>query len=163
MIFRCTTKLAKKIGAYQNSSNIEAENSFLDWHVNLFTCQRIQYIIVTNTTSLLSVFMYGRGITDETDFIRGFVNIAKNYLPEIGCEFQLLKFIAPKTSVVTFTKTNSRSVLGSMNDFVNIAKWLITEKECSPYDLSFEINRTPMSYLKMDSPYNVLKKMTPRE
>jgi len=65
MIFRLTLKLAKKIGIapLPAISYDENRDPLMDWNADLFTVQRTQYIILTNTASLYSMVMHGRGIT----------------------------------------------------------------------------------------------------
>ena len=42
---------------------------FADWSAHLFTAERTQYILISNTASLYSMVMFGRGITDDCRFI----------------------------------------------------------------------------------------------
>lgn len=72
MILRLTLKLAKKIGIVPLPAipYDENRNPILDWNANLFTVQRAQYIILTNTASLYSLIMYGKGILYERKFIQ---------------------------------------------------------------------------------------------
>ncbi|NOZ21562.1 MAG: hypothetical protein GXP25_10795 [Planctomycetes bacterium] len=39
-------------------------NPFADWPAHLFAADRVQYILATNTPSLYSMAIHGRGITD---------------------------------------------------------------------------------------------------
>jgi len=63
MIFRLTQKLAKKIHEFPVKSVLPAENPYLDWTADLFYVNRAQYVIATNTQSLYSVIMHGKGVT----------------------------------------------------------------------------------------------------
>ena len=69
MIFRLSQKLATKL----KEGNLPAvpldENPYADWSAHLFTVARTQYIIVANTRALYSVVIYGKGITDYSEFI----------------------------------------------------------------------------------------------
>ena len=69
MIFRITDKLARKIKESPQESLPLAESPYLDWTANLFYVNKAQYIIVTNTQSLYSIIMHGKGITDDSKFI----------------------------------------------------------------------------------------------
>jgi hypothetical protein len=59
MIFRLTQKLATKLKEGRLPSLPPDESPYADWSAHLFTADRTQYIIVTNTKSLYSVVMYG--------------------------------------------------------------------------------------------------------
>lgn len=64
MILRLSTKLNTKIKAGTLKSMPLDENPYADWSCHLFTADRAQYILMTNTQSLYSSVMFGRGITD---------------------------------------------------------------------------------------------------
>ena len=40
-------------------------------------------------------------------------------------------------------KTENRSVLGSMNDMVNMSKFHLDDPDVSPYEMTGKLNRTP--------------------
>jgi hypothetical protein len=69
MIFRLSQKLNDKIGAGRLPAQPLDENPFADWSTTLFTADRTQYILVSNTKSLYSTVLYGRGITNDSHFI----------------------------------------------------------------------------------------------
>ena len=46
------------------------KDSLLDWNAHLFTVQRTQYVLATNTESLYSLAIPGRGITTDRQFIQ---------------------------------------------------------------------------------------------
>jgi hypothetical protein len=69
MILRLSRKLNTKIKAGKLSEMLLDENPYADWSCHLFTADRTQYIIMSNTPSLYSCVMYGKGITDDSRFI----------------------------------------------------------------------------------------------
>lgn len=64
MTFRLTHKLATKIKAGKPSPLPPAEDPLTDWSGHLFVAGRVHYILLSNTTSLYSAVIYGRGIMD---------------------------------------------------------------------------------------------------
>lgn len=68
MILRITAQLGKKLGFTPSQVLPMDTNPFTDWAAHLFRADRTQYILLTNTATLYSVVMYGRGITDYSDF-----------------------------------------------------------------------------------------------
>jgi len=70
MIFRLTQKLARKIKLPPLPVQPLGQNPFIDWTAHLFTAERAQYIIVTNTAALYSLIMHGRGITNRNRFFQ---------------------------------------------------------------------------------------------
>ena len=156
MIFRLTQKLARKIAVSPPQRLPLDENPFADWSANLFTAQRTQYILLTNTASLYSMLMYGRGITDDNEFIQLALACIREFMLDDGKEFLLRRHVAPQSGIVAFSKTGDRGVLGSMNDLVSQAKLLLITEELSPFDASRLLNEAPMSYLGYSSPREAL-------
>ena len=69
MIFRLSQKLNTKIKAGALRALPLDDNPFADWSAHLFVADRTQYILVSNTKSLYSTVMFGKGITDDGHFI----------------------------------------------------------------------------------------------
>lgn len=152
MIFRLTEKLAKKIKLPPLKAFPISQNPFIDWTAHLFTAERAQYIIVTNTASLYSLIMHGRGITNDNELIQGTLEFMQEYMVDDGCEFLYLRLIDPHSGIVSFAKATNRHVIGSMNELILEARFYMTERRLSPYETSQHINETPMSYLDYNSP-----------
>ena len=160
MIIRMTNKLANKVKEDITNVSEESQNPFIDWCGNLFTVERTQYIIVTNTRSLLSIVFYGRGVTDENQFLKVCLMTLREFLEDLSCSRVYENSIAPYCGRITFSKPDNRSLLGSMNELVNCSKCILETHEISPYDLSFRINETPMGALKYQNPVEAFKSMT---
>ena len=148
MIFRLSQKLAKKVKAGTLASPPPDENPYADWSANLFTADRTQYIILTNTQSLFSVVMYGKGVTGDCQFIDRALENIREFMDDDGQSFVYQRFIAPATGSVRFSKALNRSVTGSMNDMIVHAKHWLTGGELSPFEVGFKLNEIPMSALK---------------
>ena len=65
MILRLSQKLNTKIKAGTLKAMPLDDNPYADWSCHLFTADRTQYIIMSNTKSLYSCVMYGKGITED--------------------------------------------------------------------------------------------------
>lgn len=163
MIVRLTAKMAKKIKALPSELLPAAANPFADWSAHLFTADRTQYVIVANTASLYSMVMYGRGITNDNAFLQRMTSYMSEFLEDDGYRFIYERLIISETGHISFSKTLNRSVTGSMNDLVRNAQFLLTENEISPYDLSFKLNKMPISYLKYDNPREAFGKLKAKE
>jgi len=147
MIFRLSQKLAKKLKQGILASLPLDENPYADWSAHLFTADRTQYIIVTNTKSLYSVVMYGRGITNDSQFIDRALSSTRDFMEDDGQEFVCRRFIAPASGTIRFGKALNRSVIGSMNDMIYHAQIWLTEGDLSPHNTSFKLNDISMSAL----------------
>ena len=94
-------------------------NSFADWSAHLFTADRTQYVLVTNTISLYSIVMFGRGLRNIRLFREGVTDYMSDVIQSAGHESIFEKFIVPSMDIVRFSKALNQSVTGSMNDFIS--------------------------------------------
>lgn len=147
MIFRFSAKLGKKLKFPPTDSLPAHKNPYADWSAHLFVADRTQYILVTNTASLYSVLMFGRGNTDEGSFFTLAFQQIGEAMKDDGYEFLRERFFVPETASVSVSKALNRSVIGSMNDMVANAEFLLTEHELSPHEVALQLNKMPMSML----------------
>ena len=124
MILRLSQKLNTKIKAGKLDEKPLDENPYADWSCHLFTADRTQYIIMSNTKSLYSCVMYGKGITDDSRFIERALSTIREFMEDDGQAFAYQRFIAPASGTVSFAKALNRSVTGSMNDLIKHAQIL---------------------------------------
>jgi two-component SAPR family response regulator len=95
--------------------------------------------MVTNSTSLFSVFMHGAGVADYAEFISRLSATLKEVLHGIGADLIFSKVIMPGMREVQFAKAQDRRVIGSMNDNISFAKFVLSNNVASPYDLSLRM------------------------
>ena len=79
---------------------------------------------------------------------------------EIGTSEQLFKALIPDNPVYKIMKTNSRQVLGSMNDFKSQIKYMVANGGLSrqAHDrVHHSINTIPMGALKYNHPRRAMK------
>ncbi len=163
MIVRVSAKLGKKIHVSPAKSLPANPNPFADWSARLFTADRVQYILITNTPSLYSMVMYGRGVTDDSQFLSRITSCMREFMRDDGHAFLFERLIAPSTARVAFSKPLNRSVIGSINELVFQAKFILIEREMSPHNTSLQLNDVPMSSLKYANPREAFLKLKPSE
>jgi hypothetical protein len=159
MIIRVSAKLGKKIHVSPKQSLPLNQNPYADWSADLFTADRTQYILLTNTASLYSMVMYGRGITTDSRFLRSAIRVIGEVLRDDGHQFIFERLVAPNTGQITFSKALNRSVTGSMSDLGYQAKGHLIEGQMSPFDCSFRLHEIPMGQLKYDKPREAFLKL----
>jgi len=162
MIFRLTLKLSKKIGITPLQSLTRNVHTLFDWSAHLFTAQRVQYIILTNTASLYSMVMYGRGITNDKQFIQGALTCMREFMTIDGNKNIFHKYIEHQAKEISFSRIVDRRVMGSMNDLIFQAKVHLNMGK-SPFDVSFLLNEAPMSYLKYGRPKDAFRELNSEE
>jgi hypothetical protein len=148
MIIRLTGKLAKKIKENELMSVPMARNPFADWTARLFTVDRAQYILITNTATLYSVVMFGKSITNDNAFIHAMLDALRNLMEEDGLGEIYQQQVAPQTDRISFAKSASRSATSSMNQMSFEAEAYLSSGEVSPFEVSFHLNESLRSYEK---------------
>ena len=159
MIFRLSQKLSIKIKTGPLNAMPLGDNPYADWSCHLFSADRTEYVILTNTKSLYSCVMYGKGIMDDSRFIERALSSLREFMEGDGQAFVYQKFIAPASDTVSFAKALNRSVTGSMNDMIYHAKMWLIENELSPFDVGSKLNEMPMSALGYENPREKFKKL----
>lgn len=165
MILRLSQKLNTKVKAGKLAEALLDENPYADWSCHLFTASRNQYIILTNTPSLYSCVMLGRGITSVDILVQRALDTIRDFTADDGKQLIYRKFIAPAWSNAVFAKALNRSVNGSMNDHIQCAKIYLADG-VEPSEIGYEMNKTPMSALagvdgrKYGFPRDVFERLT---
>jgi hypothetical protein len=147
MIFRLSQKLNAKIKAGTLRALPLEKNPFADWSAHLFVADRTQYILLSNTKSLYSAVMFGKGITNDSQFIERALSNIREFMEADGQEFVYHRLIVPASGSVGFAKALDRSVTGSMNDLIRHATYWLEAGDISPFDVGFKLNEIPMSAL----------------
>lgn len=145
MILRLSQKLNTKIKAGTLKAMPLDDNPYADWTCNLFTADRTQYIIVSNTKSLYSCVLYGKGISNDYPFIQRVLSSLRAFMEDDGQSFIYQKFVAPSSGTVSFAKTLNRSVIGSMNDLIGHTIAWLEYGDIAPRDFGFRLNDTLLS------------------
>ncbi len=160
MNFRLSQKLNAKIKAGILSAQPPHENPFADWSAHLFVADRTQYILLSNTKTLYSTVMYGKGITNDSHFIERALSSIREFMQDDKQEPVYRRFIVPASNTVRFAKALERSVTGSMNELVDFATSWLADGELSPHDVGFKLNDFLLSAISLSKSD---KYSTPRE
>lgn len=151
---RLTQKVQKAAGLKASElSEIDGEETGLgSWTVNLFNQDRRKVIVFVNDKTLYSFILFG---------------VRKDHykkLPEIFCRglHQLLSvdgfnereigYLMSGLDNITYSKTNSKKVLGNMNDLIWLYRFLISEhgglEQADIGAIIHQLNRMPQRNIK---------------
>ncbi len=160
---RCTHKLLKELRVKPVEFETTGEMSVRDWHANLLTLSRKKCILVTHTLSLYSFFIYGVTRKDFDNFKALFNDHLRAQLKSEGLSKPALFDPEGDDVDLIITKTNNRSVLGSMNELsygLEFAVWDWEGSE-SPDEVKMAdyVNDTPMTAIKETWPPRELKRI----
>lgn len=160
-IIRCTAKLLKELA--DKLTNVpDQPPSLCDWHANLLRLDRKKYVLFTNDQTLYSLLVRQTKTPRSADFLEVFrLGLFKSLMNEGLAEAQV-EYVLREHAQATITKTNSRSVLGSMNDLAFQAKSIIHMSgglaEADLSEITRQLNRIPMSAIKYRFSIDELKR-----
>lgn len=150
-ILRCTKKLLNELKIKPS----EETDTFVElgsWHANLLRIDRRKCVLFTHDTTLYSFLVPGLKKPHFQNFREVFgQNLFKNLRLESFPQNQIEAVLDEHREIV-ISKTNNRSVLGSMNDLAYQIKDSISSVGGLAYvdlaELNHELNRIPMSAIE---------------
>ena len=145
---RLTAKLAKRMKVDLVESSSPTDGSLGDWYVNHYIIGRQHLLLAVSQRTLLPVLLQAKELKtfperlrSETELILRSFGIAE---PRIKTEIKAM-------GEWVFAKTDSRQVLGSMNDFASMLKYQFNP-DASLCEESRLLARTPCSPISGNSP-----------
>jgi hypothetical protein len=145
MILRFSQKLSGRLKTVTLRPLPLDSAAVADWTSHLFFLVRTPSILVSNTETLYSIVLYAKGVTNDSVFISRVLTALREFMEADGLAFAYDRFISPRTGLIQFASTFSRSVTGSMNELIAHGKLLLADEETSPFDLGFRLNDTLLS------------------
>lgn len=151
--FRCTQKLIKKLGLSPISDPPVPTTQLGDWYGNVFYIKHQQLMMFVSDRSLLPVIM---PLRERRDLLINFKERLFMLLFQLGVEERLVSDEFRKMDDVLIAKTASRSVLGSMNDFIQLAKdYFQMQENVSLLELELWLSEVPCGAMDYLSPKRV--------
>jgi hypothetical protein len=147
--FRCTAKVQKELGLKpKDLDDIQEPDSMLgNWYVNISTIDRRKTFLFVNERTLLSFILYGIKKSNIANMHEMFLKGLNQLLLLEGVDYPVLDKINNEYLYLKYTKTNSKNLLGNMNDLMSLYKHYIYSdgglKYCDLTDIIHRINKTP--------------------
>ena len=162
---RCTAKVINELGLRSGKLAMPAQGESIlgNWYLNLFTVDRRKTFIFVNERTLLSFIVFGvkKSNVDKTPVI--FLNGLDHLLVLEGIEPGEISRVFRGYESLEFTKTNSRKVLGNMNDLVDMYRYhILYEGGFRSADIGsiiMRVNRTPQRNLGWSSSIEMVRGM----
>lgn len=161
LTLQCTNKLLKELKT--DLSPIKDTDPVTLWHANLLTLDRRKCVLFTNDKTRYSFLVPGLKkpnfqILGEVFLDNLFRSMLNDGIPHKGIEKVL-----SGCRKCAFTKSSSKSVLGTMNDLANIIKWTVYDDGgLATTDISEmmnRLNRMPMKPLDYGFSVDAFKEM----
>ena len=146
---RCTVKVQKELGLKpKDLGDIQDPDTVLgNWYVNLSTIDRRKTFLFVNERTLLSFILYGIKKSNIANIHEMFLKALNQLLLMEGVDYPVIDKLNNEYFNLKYTKTNSKQVLGNMNDLMSLYKHIIYIdgglKHCDLTDIIHRINATP--------------------
>lgn len=160
MIFSCTKKVLERVKKFKTIESSKEDTGLYNWYVDQINITRKNYFLFTNSQTLFSFFVYA-GTKKEIDDLEHIFTqkLKEQIIRDIGVSGKYMDYFESNPTPSTFHKTNSRSILGSMNDFkylINACLWEWGGLE--EYDrINHALNENLLGALKYARPKDKMK------
>ena len=143
MIIQATKKLSVFLGAELTPP--PSDHSHIScWHGNLLLINRRKTLILTHNPSRYTVLIHGLTKRDLPTLPKRIIERISAQLSFDGLtDTQTASLLAQIGSSLTFTKTSSRHVLGSMNDMALLIERSLEHRPFCERAVSSMLNKTP--------------------
>jgi hypothetical protein len=160
---RCTAKVIKELGIKSENLAIPALGDSIlgNWYLNLFTVDRRKTFIFVNERSLLSFIVFGVKKSNINKTPEIFLNGLDHLLFLENLEPDEVNRIFQGYELLEYTKTNSKKVLGNMNDLVDMYRYSILYeggfRSADIGSIIMRVNRTPQRNLGWSSSVDTVR------
>ncbi len=160
-IIRCTAKLLNELSVKPTDTQFQPPG-LCDWHANLLWLERKKYVLFTNNQTLYSLLLHWVKTPQLADFLERFrLGLFKSLMMEGFSDAQIVYLMSNHVQI-TIMKTNSRSVLGSMNDLAfqitSIVPGIGRLGDSDLLEITRELNRIPMGAINYNVSIDELKR-----
>ena len=116
---RCTARLLARVGPPQEVS-VPTTTVLGDWYAAPLGVNRQRFVLLISERSRLPVLMAGRDLKHLAD---NFPDALAAVLWGLGISAAAIQREVEASREAVIAKTNSRSHLGTLNDFANLLRW----------------------------------------
>lgn len=129
MQIRCTKKLLDDLGleAAPPAGTDPADSLLGDWYANALRIGREKCVLVMNEKTLYSFLLPWSFRKNPANFAQAFMEGLRQRLEAAWIEPDDIQRVMSEYEKVEFTTTNSRRLLGSMNDLAKMYEFYVTE------------------------------------
>lgn len=161
IVFRGTQKALKAMGINGKKCPDPGEGLLGSWFINIFHLERRKCALITNDQTLYSVLFFGLKKKDFEDIAQVFLAGLLENMRQDGFPVSTMAFVEGQGESIAVGKTNSRRVLGVMNEIVLTVKYLVAVKRFSVQQeirvQNRTLNRTPWSGLELFDAVDMLR------
>ncbi len=169
---RCTAKLQKEMGLKKSDINnlVELNNAgskssltLGDWHANLLFIDRKKCVLFANDKTLLNFIAPDVSRAEIRNLDELFISYLYPVLATEGIPPKIVDSFIQEYSKIIYAPTNSKKILGSMNDLAWCYKHMILSDggvhSCMVPTIISQMNKMPMKPIDYERPTDMLAKL----
>ena len=119
MNLKCTKKLLDKLKIKNPEISEEMSDGDIEnWHCNIFDYGKIYAVLITNDKTLFSFYLFGYRASDFKHFSEIIKEDIFKIMVNSGFEQKQFEIILESMENITFSKSDNRGVLASMNQML---------------------------------------------
>jgi hypothetical protein len=147
----------KRMGISNPGEPPPPENVLGDWFANIIYTRQGHYVLLVSEKSLLPILTTARELDNlEQRFLSQLADV----LSALGVRPELVDRELSRMTPMYYGRTNNRSVLGTMNDFVvNFKYELSIGRDYSLHDWSLRLAITPCGPIDMQRPMDLARRL----
>ncbi|KAB2966081.1 MAG: hypothetical protein F9K16_00235 [Thermoanaerobaculia bacterium] len=160
---RCTARLRRRLGLGELPEPRPGGATLGDWYAHLLTVDRQPLVLAVSERSLLAVVLPAR---DLKNLRRHFLRAVRGRLERVGVGEAAVEAEVARLQPLAYGVTRSRSVLGSINDFVFQLKARAAHplgRDWTPQSFEDELGEIPCSPLGYEHPAAVARRLLAAE
>jgi hypothetical protein len=124
---RCTAKLLRRLKVRPEATSESSSTRLGEWYATILSVRPAHLILLVNEPTRLAAVLPARGIS--TLAMRIPAAIAE-ILRELGASDETIDLELRAMAEIRFDRTASRSVLGTMNDYIFLMQWSAARRFC---------------------------------
>jgi len=149
VLFRCTQRVLKRFRIEPLDQPPRSSGLLGDWYVNLLNAGPARFVLCLNERTLLPVILPAR----KSEFPAAFPATLQLILAALGIAPEPIEAEVEAVQEVVFGRTESRVVLGALNDFAfNARFYLATEPRLTTTETALRLAEMPSKPIGYSSP-----------
>jgi hypothetical protein len=153
---RCTAKLLKRLRISNPGEPPPPENALGDWYANILFTRAGHYVLLVSERSRLPVLLTAR---DLSSLPTRFVQTLTDLLADVDVPKHQIDREVAAMPPLFYGKTANRSVLGTLNDNVFLAKDYLASGDLSVYEVTRLLARAPCLPLESKFPIEETRRL----
>ena len=147
-----------EIGLKEWDLHLEPESLLGAWYAHVIYIDRRKCALFVNGTTLTSFLVAGVSREELRQLPVLFVKHWRQFLAYEGFPASVIETLLSEGARFDYAKAKDKSVLGSMSELARHYRWYFEDGRGTVDEAIHELNRMPMSPLKLDFPIEELKR-----